>query len=44
MVPTHWDLPHRLHVEKVGVNGTDIAMRYLDANNDDAEIGDHFLK
>jgi hypothetical protein len=32
------------HVGKVGANGTGVAVRYLDANDDGAEVGVHFLK
>jgi hypothetical protein len=39
-----WDLPHRLPRRKVGANGTGVAVRYLGANDDGAEVGVHFLK
>jgi hypothetical protein len=32
------------HVGKVGANGTGIVVRYLGANDDDAEVGVHFFK
>jgi hypothetical protein len=32
------------HVGKVGANGTGVAVRYLGANDDGAEVGVYFLK